>query len=208
MKKISLFSIASLFVLLACSFSGGEYKTLSIGEQAPMTDYKMKGIDGEDYSLNSLKQSMGLVVVFSCNTCPFVKAWEDRYPKLAELANNKEIGFVLVNSNEAKRKGDDSMEEMQAHAEEMGYSNVPYVVDENAQLANAFGGKTTPHVFMFNAKMELVYEGAIDDNFKDASAVKNKYLENAIHNIATGKEINPKNTKAMGCSIKRTAGQG
>jgi peroxiredoxin len=203
MKKVSLLSIVALFAIIACSFKGEEYKTLEIGQKAPMTDYQMEGTDGESYSLESLSAENGLLVIFSCNTCPFVIKWEGRYPGIAEMAQENEIGFSLINSNEAKRSGDDSMEEMKAHAEEKGYADVPYLVDENSKLANAFGGKTTPHVFLFNADMQLVYEGAIDDNLDDATEVKSPYLENAIKNMVAGEKIDPENTKAIGCSIKR-----
>ena len=128
---------------------------------------------------------------------------EDRYPQLVKVANESEVGFALINSNEAKRSGDDSMDKMQAHAEEKGYSEVAYLVDNNSALANEYGAKTTPHVFLFNNKWELVYEGAIDDNYKSADLVKKHYLENALKNLEEGKNIDPKNTKALGCSIKR-----
>ena len=207
MKKLSILLLLATIGFFTYSFKGGEeYQTIEIGTKAPMLDYEMQGTDGEPHSLKSLAENNGILVIFSCNTCPFVIKWEDRYPALAELTAEKEIGFVLVNSNAAKRDGADSMEEMLSHAEEKGYSNVPYVVDESSKLANAFGGKTTPHVFLFNAEMELVYEGAIDDNLDDASAVEKPYLKHAIENMVMGKEIEPKNTKAIGCSIKRQKG--
>ena len=130
-------------------------------------------------------------------------AWEDRYPDLARETKDASIGFVLINSNEAKRGGDDSLEEMKQHAEEKGYANIPYLVDEKSALANAFGGKSTPHVFLFDKDWKLAYEGAIDDNHKSAEMVKSTYLKNAIENLAKGKKIDPNNTKALGCSIKR-----
>lgn len=205
MKKISLSILALVVVAFAFyAFKGGEaYETLKIGDKAPMADTEMESTDGEMYSLKSLAKSNGTLVIFSCNTCPFVIQWEDRYPGLAELAEANEIGFTLINSNEAKRRGDDSMDEMINHATEKGYEEVPYLVDENSALANAFGAKTTPHVFLFDKDWKLVYEGSIDDNGKDAAAVKNAYLNNALNNLANGKKIDPNNTKSIGCSIKR-----
>lgn len=205
MKKI-LIPVLALFVIGATAFTlqkGEAYKTLEIGAKAPMLSHKMTSSLGNDITLNELKGDMGTIVMFSCNTCPFVIAWEDRYPDLAEKAQGLGVNMVLVNSNEAKRKGDDSMEEMKKHAKEKGYANIPYLVDENSDLANAFGGKSTPHVFLFDKDWKLVYEGAIDDNHKDAGAVENHYLENALKNLAAGKKIDPNNTKALGCSIKR-----
>ena len=145
----------------------------------------------------------GLLVIYSCNTCPWVVAWEDRYNELYKECANEGIGFVLVNSNEAKREGADSMEEMKAHAKEKGYFNFAYVVDENHVLADAFGATKTPDVFLFNEEMKLVYKGAIDDNSKDKNAVEEPYLMNAVKALSAGKEINPATTKALGCSIKR-----
>ncbi|MBL4710256.1 MAG: thioredoxin family protein [Flavobacteriales bacterium] len=203
MKKIIIPMILG-FACIAFAFKGGEtYKTLEIGLKAPMLDYKMKSTENEYTTLEGLKGENGTIVMFSCNTCPFVIAWEDRYPKLSKIAKEKGMNLILINSNEAKREGDDSMAEMKKHAKEKGYADVAYLVDEKSALANAFGGKSTPHVFLFDKNWELAYEGAIDDNYKNADLVETHYLKNAIMNLAEGKEIDPNNTKALGCSIKR-----
>jgi len=204
-RKVVLASLA-VAALLVFAFKSGEketYKTLEIGEKAPLLDTKMQSTHGEEMSLEGLKGNNGTLIIFSCNTCPFVIAWEDRYPELEQLAKDAEVGFALINSNEAKRKGDDSMEKMQAHAEEKGYPEVPYLVDNNSAVANAFGAKTTPHVFLFNADWELVYVGAIDDNHESAKAAKQHYLKDALKNLEKGKKIDPNSTKSLGCSIKR-----
>ena len=193
------------FAFLAFT-GGGQYETLKLGEKAPLRNYTMKSTQGDVLNLESLKGENGTLVIFSCNTCPFVIAWENRYPYLENLSKQNNIGMGLINSNEAKRTGDDSMDEMIAHAKQKNYPDIPYLVDQNSKLANAFGAKTTPHVFLFNSKWELVYEGAIDDNHKSVKEVKQQYLNKAIENLAAGKEINPGNTKAMGCSIKRVPG--
>jgi thioredoxin-related protein len=207
MKKFNLSALLLTVILFACSFSGGEeYKTLPIGSKSPMLDYSMTSTVGDEVSLQDLKGDNGTLLIFSCNTCPFVIAWEDRYPELAAQAKQAGIGMALINSNEAKRSGDDSMEEMKAHAEEKGYADIPYLVDANSELANAYGAKTTPHVFLFNSDWELMYEGAIDDNHESAEAAEKHYLKNAMENLAAGKKINPNNTKAIGCSIKRVKG--
>lgn len=205
MKKVSLLAVLALAAFVTFSFTlGGEkYETLKIGKTAPMQDYMMSNPDGDTFSLKTLAKENGTLIIFSCNTCPFVVAWEDRYPEIAEMAEGLNIGFALVNSNTLKREDEDSPEAMMDHAEENGYSEIPYLIDQNSQLANAFGAKTTPHVFLFDAEMKLVYEGAIDDNFKEAEAVKATYLKDALNNLAEGKKINPQTTKAIGCSIKR-----
>ena len=110
---------------------------------------------------------------------------------------------MLVNSNEAKRKGADSMDEMKNHAKEKGYLDFAYVVDQNHVLADAFGATKTPDVFLFNSDLELVYKGAIDDNSKNKGGVEEPYLMNAVKALSSGEEITPATTKALGCSIKR-----
>ena len=204
-----------LFFALACislmSFSGekDKYPVLKIGDQAPMIDYKMRDVSGVAPSLSEIKDANGLCVIFSCNTCPFVvgrgeenEGWEGRYNDVANWCSDNKIGVVFVNSNEAKREGVDSMEEMQKHAKENNY-NFKYVEDKNSQLANAFGAKTTPHVFLFDKNMALAYEGAIDDNNASAEKVKQHYLKDALVKLAKGEKIDPNNTNALGCSIKR-----
>ncbi|MDA9819404.1 thioredoxin family protein [Salibacteraceae bacterium] len=203
MKKI-LFtsSIFSLSLLLFFAFRPAENTSLSIGEKAPMADVKMADIDGSSKSLQDLNSKNGLLVVFSCNTCPFVIAWEDRYNELDALCKKNGIGMVLVNSNEARRAGDDSMDKMKKHAKELGYT-MPYVVDSKSALANAFGARTTPHIYLFDKEMKLAYTGLIDDNHRSKDEVSKSFLKDAIQNLASGKNIDPAETKSMGCSIKR-----
>lgn len=204
MKKLAFTIIAGIAISLVFAFSGGEeYETLLIGAKAPKVNYEMESTQGEQLSLNSMKKENGTLVIFSCNTCPFVIAWEDRYPEIASWAEEANVGFGLINSNQAKREGDDSMDEMRRHAEEKGYPELNYLVDNNSELANAFGAKTTPHVFLFDKDWKLVYEGAIDDNHKSKEGIEQAYLKNALSNLAMGKEIDPNDTKALGCSIKR-----
>lgn len=176
---------------------------LNLGDKAPKADLKMTNVDGKELTLNDLKMDNGLCVIYSCNTCPWVIAWEDRYNELYEMCKANNIGFVLVNSNEAKRENADSMEEMQAHAKEKGYADFAYVIDKNHVLADAFGATKTPDVFLFDGKMQLAYKGAIDDNSKDKNSVKETYLQDAVKSVAAGKMPEPGTTKALGCSIKR-----
>ena len=182
---------------------------LAIGASAPLADQAMKNVDGAMMSLASSKGEKGLLVVFSCNTCPFVvgngeksEGWEGRYNDLAKFAARNDIGMVLVNSNEAKRGGDDSFEAMVAHAQKNRYT-MPYLLDEKHKLADAFGATKTPHVFLFDGALKLVYRGAIDDNVSRAKEVKEHYLRNALTQLGKGAPIAQPETAAMGCSIKR-----
>ena len=205
MKSLFL-SLAAMAMLVAAPVLAQEQ---AIGEKAPMITAPLMGIDGKANTLLNLKGDNGLLVIFSCNTCPFVvgnahktEGWEGRYNGLAELAATLNIGMVLVNSNEAKREGADSLPAMKNHAMEAGYT-MPYVVDEGSKLANACGARTTPHVYLYNSNLELAYRGAIDDNVNRAEEVKERYLDMAMRRMAEGKKIKTTETKAVGCSIKR-----
>lgn len=210
MKNIGI--LLALGALAFMSFKADDKKgtpSLEIGAEAPMQTYKMKDVSGKELSLKDIKKENGLLVVFSCNTCPFVvggnglgEGWEGRYNEIKAFSDKHKVGMVLVNSNEAKRDGDDSFEAMQKHAKANKYAS-HYVVDSNSELANAFGAKTTPHVYLFDSEMKLVYKGAIDDNNASAEEVTEHWLQSAIQNLAAGKEIDPATTRNKGCSIKR-----
>jgi thioredoxin-related protein len=168
----------------------------------PMQEVKIFDISEESMTLNENIKSNGILVVFTSNSCPFVVMWEDRYKILEEKCMNSDLGMVYINSNQAKRDGDDSVEEMRNHSKEMGYT-IPYLIDENSKLANAFGAKTTPHIFLFNSEKKLAYKGAIDDNYKSINDVTKNYLLNALEEVSNQKSVSVNDTKAVGCSIKR-----
>lgn len=176
--------------------------TIGIGGKATLTNVKMHDVSGEKFSLADVAKENGLLVMFSSNTCPFVIAWEDRYNELKTWADRHNVGMIVLNSNYNNRNGVDSYEEMKKHAREKNY-NFPYVVDEESQIANAFGGQTTPHVFLFDKNMDLVYKGAIDDNYKSAKDVKQAYAKDAVASLANGQKVAVAETKPVGCSIKR-----
>lgn len=210
MKRIiALFALPALLMIASAFTPKDELKSLEVGDMAPMTDYQMMDVYGNSHSLQSLAGEKGLLVIFSCNTCPFVvgregksEGWEGRYKEMHKAASGYGFGSVLVNSNEAKRDNDDSKEAMMRQIKEKGYT-MPYVIDKNHQLADAFGARTTPHVYLFDSNMTLVYVGAIDDNVDNAKAAKEHYLINALEAVATGKAVEVTSTKPIGCSIKR-----
>ena len=204
-KRIIMFKSLFTLAIAAMLLSNTTNERLQIGDAAPLTDYKMLDVSGKSFSLADLKGDKGLLVIFSCNTCPFVLGWEDQYPMLGYNAKMSDIGMVLVNSNEAKRSGEDSMAEMKKHYNEGEY-NTPYVIDENAKLADAFGANTTPHVFLFDGDMKLVYTGSINDKYEQKSKIATtRWLVDAMMNLADGNAagISPNETKNIGCSIKR-----
>ena len=199
MKKVIFVCILVATAMVSTAGNNGK---LGIGDKPVYTEVKMDDVSGSKISLADVKKENGLLVLFSSNTCPFVMQWEGRYPDLKAWADKNKVGMVVLNSNHQKREGDDSFEAMKKHAKEKGY-NFYYALDDQSLIANTFGGQTTPHAFLFNSKMELVYKGAIDDSYKSADEVKQPYLKDAISSIATGKEIAVKETKPVGCSIKR-----
>ena len=192
MKKILIHIMGFTFLL------AGE---LEIGSTMPLKDLELADISGKNITLANAKGDAGTLVVFSCNTCPWVIRWEDRYVSLANTYAQKGIGMIAVNSNAARFGGEDSLEEMLEHAKNKGY-NFPYAQDPESELATAFGATKTPHIYLFNGDDKLVYRGAIDDNAKNAKEVDEPFLANAIDALLAGNPINPQTTKALGCSIK------
>ena len=193
MIRILMVSIILISSILA--------EEISIGSKIPGADYFLKNVDGKESSLSSFKKKNGLLVIFSCNTCPWVIRWQDRYNPISDLCQKNNIGFVAVNSNNRLHSSIDSFDEMIYHAAANDYK-FPYTLDKNAKLAKAFGATKTPHVYLFNSAGELVYRGAIDDNAKNAKKVKRRYLADAINAVSRGMKVKTKTTKALGCSIK------
>ena len=206
MKKSLVFSfllMVSVALLYAMSPVSEPLMTdeLPIGAKAPMTAQKVKDVSGEMLTLDGVAGENGLLVIFSCNTCPWVDRWEDRYNPVAGLAEEHGIGMIALNPNSAYRERGDSFKDMQERAKEKNYQFY-YALDEQSKLAEAFGANRTPHVFLFNSDMELVYRGAIDDNARSAEGVKQPFLKNAIKELSAGEEIGTKTTKSLGCTIK------
>ncbi|MDP7037252.1 MAG: thioredoxin family protein [Candidatus Marinimicrobia bacterium] len=192
MKKIIIHIMGFTFL-----FAG----ELELGSTMPLKDLELADISGKNITLATAKGDVGTLVVFSCNTCPWVIRWEDRYVSLANTYVQKGIGMIAVNSNAARFGGEDSLEEMLEHAKNNGY-NFPYAQDPESELASAFGATKTPHIYLFDDEDKLVYRGAIDDNAKNAKEVDEPFLANAIDALLAGNPIKPQTTKALGCSIK------
>ncbi|MFY7667189.1 MAG: thioredoxin family protein [Crocinitomicaceae bacterium] len=196
-------------ILIAVLVSLQSFAQIKKGTVLPLSDQQMLDVKtNSKMALKDYKKEKGLLVIFSCNTCPFVvgtpdfPGWERQYNRLFEQATKQNIGFILVNSNEAKRGKEDSIEEMIKRAEDQGYK-MPYLVDENSSLANAFGAKTTPHIFLFNGDLKLVYSGSIDNIWDNKRTEEIPYLANAMDALSQGKKIKPSATPPKGCSIKR-----
>jgi len=201
-KKGSVFIILLIICAAMLSFiNNAPFDELAINAPLPQADYKMKDVSGKETSLNEAKTAKGLLVIFSCNTCPYVKLSEKRIKEYSDFCLANGIGCILVNSNEAQRSEDDSFDEMVKYygAQKL---KCAYTVDEKSQLANAFGAGRTPQCFLFNSK-GLIYKGAIDDNVKDPAAVKDAYLKNALTALLKNETPKTQETKSIGCTIKR-----
>ena len=199
-KLITSFSLLAIVGL----FAFNRFTELPIGAELPKADVKMKDISGKEVNLKDAKKANGLLVMFSCNTCPYVIKNQQRTNEICKYALENNIGVVLVNSNEGQRDGDDSFEAMKKYAAAQGYQWY-YAVDKNSELADAFGANRTPENFLFNKDGKLVYHGAIDDNPSDAGSVGRKHLREAIGEMLNGKDVSVKTSRSVGCTIKRVS---
>jgi peroxiredoxin len=198
MKKIITFCIAAAIATTAFTIA----ENLPIGSDMPKADLKMKDVSGKEVSMKDVAKENGVVVMFSCNTCPYVIKNQQRTVTISQYAQKMKVGVILLNSNEAQRSEDDSYEAMKSYAKDQNYK-WNYVLDKNNEVADAFGANRTPECFLFDKNLKLVYHGAIDDNPSDENAVKQEHLKNAINLVAAGKEVAVKETRSVGCTIKR-----
>lgn len=201
MKTIKIFGTVMLVAFLAAFTTkpAGGYK---VGDVA--TDFSLKNVDNKKVSLKDIKDAKGYIVVFTCNHCPYAQAYEDRIIALDK--KYKKLGYpvVAINPNNPEKQKEDSYAKMQEKAKAKKFT-FPYLFDEGQKIYPQYGATKTPHVYVLQktAKGNVVkYIGAIDDNYEDASAVKTKYVENAVDALVKGKEVSVKETKAIGCSIK------
>lgn len=200
MKTIKILGVFMIVGLLAAfTVKPIGYK---VGDIA--TDFSLKNVDNKKVSLKDIKDAKGYIVVFTCNHCPYAVAYEDRIIALDK--KYKKLGYpvVAINPNNPEKQKDDSFPKMQERAKEKKFA-FPYLLDEGQKIYPQYGATKTPHVYLLQktAKGNVVkYIGAIDDNYEDVAAVKQKYVENAVDALLKGKEVPVKETKAIGCSIK------
>lgn len=201
MKTIS--KIAGLLMITLFSFgtlsAQGGYK---IGDEA--TDFKLKNVDNKMVSLADFKDAKGFIVIFTCNHCPYSKAYEDRKIALAKKYAPLGYPLIAINPNDPAAQPEDSFELMQVRAKEKNFP-YPYLFDEGQKIYPQYGATRTPHVFVLkkeNKKNIVKYIGAIDDNYKDINDISNKYVEAAVDALLAGKEVEVKTTVAVGCTIK------
>ena len=200
MKTIKTMII--LFAMMSGSSLSAGDGGYQVGDKAQ--DFKLKNIDGKWVTLEDYKDAKGFIVIFTCNHCPYAKAYEDRIIALDKKYAPLGYPVIAINPNDPVAYPDDSYENMQKRAKEKGFT-FPYLFDEQQTVFPQFGATRTPHVFILSkagSDMTVEYIGAIDDNYEDASKVTNKYVENAVDALLVGEKPQVAFTKAVGCSIK------
>ena len=199
MKYIISLMMASLL------FFGAEEAPVSgvkVGDTA--IDFNLKNVDGSMVSLKSHASAKGYILVFTCNTCPYSKMYEDRLIALHNKYAAQGYPVLAIQPNSASKSPGDSYELMQERAKDKGFP-FAYVVDETQEITTAYGATNTPHVYLLNKEggdFKVAYIGAIDNNSRNASAVTRKYVEEAIDALQNGKAVGTTDTKAIGCTIK------
>ena len=175
----------------------------SLGDALPSwaASVKMKGVDGSQLSISDVKGEKGTLIIFTCNTCPWVVAWEDRITQIGNAYKDKGFGVIAINANDPEKKPADGLAAMVERASEKGFG-FPYVVDATSDVARAFGATRTPEVYLFDGDGSLVYHGAVDDDARNPDAIEAHYLKDALEALLTGQPIQHAKTKAVGCGIK------
>lgn len=201
MKAIKTLLLLAIFIS-SSAFTIGDNPGYKIGDIA--TDFELKNVDGKMVSLSDYKDAKGYIVIFTCNTCPYAVAYEDRIIELDKKYAAKGYPVVAIMPNNITVKPKDGFEYMQERASSKGFT-FPYLMDEKQEIYPQYGATKTPHVYILEKTKEgnvVRYIGAIDDNYKDASLVNTKYVEDAVDALLAGKEVKEKTTRAIGCSIK------
>lgn len=201
MKKIiGILSVLAIVVLSAFTTVGNGYK---IGDVA--TDFKLKNIDDTMVSLSDYKDAKGFIVIFTCNTCPYAVAYEDRIIELDKKFAGKGYPVIAIMPNNPNMQPSDNMAAMKQRAKQKGFT-FPYLIDEGQKIFPQYGATKTPEVYVLQKTKkgnEVKYIGAIDDNYQDAKAVKTNYIENAVNALLSDQPIKQTEMRAIGCSIKR-----
>jgi peroxiredoxin len=197
--KRQIISLVSLYLFSVLQVFSQGY---NVGDH--VSDFKLKNIDGKFVSLNDYSNSRGVVIVFTCNHCPYAQAYQDRIIEIDK--KYKPLGYpvIAINPNDPQIVPEDSYDNMISRAKEKGFT-FPYLFDESQAVYRMYGAKHTPHVYLLQKEGKnfvVKYIGAIDDNYEDASKVTHPYLANALDALLAGRAPDPSSTKAIGCSIK------
>ncbi|MBV1923061.1 MAG: thioredoxin family protein [Flavobacteriaceae bacterium] len=194
--------LSMVFILSSFMLSETTLKGYEIGDE--VSNINLKNVDETMVSFLDYKDAKGFIVIFTCNTCPYAVASEDRINQLDAEFKSKGYPVIAINPNNPNVQPDDTFVLMQQKAKEMKFT-FPYLYDESHSVYAQFGATKTPHVYLLQkekGKNIVKYIGAIDDNVRNADNVKDRFLANAVNELLAGKEVSVKKTKAIGCSVK------
>ena len=197
-KTILLFGVVVLITAFTIKSKGG----YEVGDTA--VDFKLENVDGEMVSMANYKKAKGFIVIFTCNTCPYSVAYEDRIIALDKKYKTKGYPVIAINPNDPEASNGDSLTDMKVRAKEKGFT-FPYLFDKGQKIYPQYGATKTPHVYILKKeknKLKVAYIGAIDNNSRNAAAVTKKYAEDAINALLEGKKPAKTTSRAIGCSIK------
>ena len=201
-KSITLIAVVLFISAFSTNKEISEEEGYDIGDIA--IDFKLMNIDGKMVSMTDYKDAKGFIITFTCNTCPYAVLYEDRIEALNKKYASKGYPVIAIMPNNTDRMPGDSMEAMKIRSKEKGFT-FPYLMDEGQKIFPQYGATKTPHMYVLQKtdKGNVVrYIGAVDNNYKDASAVTERYVENAVDALLNGKEVAETKTRAIGCSIK------
>lgn len=201
MRTSSQLFIASAAALVLTATPIAARAEIKLGDKAPAAAVKMKRVDGGEVSISSAAGEKGTLVLFTCNQCPWVKAWQSRMVEIGNTFSKKGIGVVAINSNDPAGSDEEKIEVSVDRAKKSGMA-FPYVVDATSEVARAFGATKTPEAYLFDRSGKLVYHGAIDDNAKEPEKVSKRFLKDALTAVVEGKPVPVAESKALGCGIK------
>lgn len=174
-------------------------KGMPIGTPAP--PFSLPGVDDKTWSLGAFSDAEILVVVFTCNHCPYAKASEDRLIEIQDDYRDQGVRLVAINPNDDRKYPDDSFASMKERAADKGF-NFPYLRDEGQEVARAYDAACTPDIFVFGRDRQLIYNGRIDDNWQHPEQVKRQDLRAVLDAALKGKTVGFEHVPSMGCSIK------
>lgn len=168
------------------------------GDAAP--EFSLPGVDGRTYRLADQKAPL-LVIAFWCNHCPYVRGWEGRMVEIGRKYGPRGVGFVLINSNDARAYPEDRLEVMIERASEQQYP-FPYLQDESQEVAHAYGALVTPHPMLFDRDRRLLFQGRIDNDHQHPDRVTERFLERALDQALAGATVSPTELPVAGCTVK------
>ena len=202
MKNIIKTSVLSIILVFISASTIAQNKGYKVGDEA--TNFTLKNIDGKKTSLSDYKDAKEFIIVFTCNTCPYSVAYEDRIMALDKKYKTKGYPVIAINPNDPAAKSGDSMAAMKVRAKEKGFT-FPYLLDVGQKIYPQYGASRTPHVYILERqgnKYIVQYIGAIDNSSRNPDAVTERYAEDALDALLAGQQPTTTYTRAIGCSIK------